>query len=92
MGFGKRLEDNLTILNELGDFAGLGFPVMVGYSRKSFIGRITDRDPAVRLHGGLAALAKCLAGGAAFVRVHDVRETVDFLKVWKAIEGAGADR
>ncbi|MCX5753441.1 MAG: dihydropteroate synthase [Candidatus Krumholzibacteria bacterium] len=92
LGFGKRLEDNLTILNELGDFAGLGFPVMVGYSRKSFIGKITDREPALRLHGGLAALAKCLAGGAAFVRVHDVGETVDFLKVWKAIEGAGADR
>ena len=92
LGFGKRLEDNLAILNELGDFAGLGFPVMVGYSRKSFIGTITDRDPALRLHGGLAALAKCLAGGAAFVRVHDVGETVDFLKVWKAIEGAGTDR
>jgi dihydropteroate synthase len=92
LGFGKRSEDNLTILNELGDFAGLGFPVMVGYSRKSFIGKVTGREPAMRLHGGLAALAKCLAGGAAFVRVHDVGETVDFLKVWKAIEGAGADR
>ena len=92
LGFGKGSENNLTILNELGDFAGLGFPVMVGYSRKSFIGRITDREPALRLHGGLAALAKCLAGGAAFVRVHDVRETIDFLKVWKAIENAGTDR
>jgi dihydropteroate synthase len=92
LGFGKRLEDNLTILNELGDFAGLGFPVMVGYSRKSFIGRITSREPVMRLHGGLAALAKCLAGGAAFIRVHDVRETIDFLKVWKAIEGTEADR
>jgi dihydropteroate synthase len=92
LGFGKRLQDNLAILNELGDFAGLGFPVMVGYSRKSFLGRITGREPALRLHGGLAALAKCLAGGAAFVRVHDVAETVDFLKVWKATEGAGADR
>jgi dihydropteroate synthase len=92
LGFGKRLEDNLTILNELGDFAGLGFPVMVGYSRKSFIGRITDREPILRIHGGFAALAKCLAGGAAFIRVHDVAETIDFLKVWKAIEGAGADQ
>jgi dihydropteroate synthase len=92
LGFGKRLEDNLAILNELGDFAGLGFPVMVGYSRKSFLGTVTGRDPAGRLCGGLAALAKCLAGGAAFVRVHDVRETADFLKVWKAIQGAGGDR
>lgn len=92
LGFGKRLEDNLAILNELGDFAGLGYPVMVGYSRKSFIGKITGRETAMRLHGGLAALAKCLAGGAAFVRVHDVGETIDFLKVWKAMEGTGADR
>jgi dihydropteroate synthase len=92
IGFGKRLEDNLILLNELGDFAGLGFPVMIGCSRKSFIGRITGRDASGRLPGGLAALSKSIAGGAAFVRVHDVAETVDFLKVWKAIEGAGGDR
>jgi dihydropteroate synthase len=92
IGFGKRLEDNLTILSELGDFAGLGFPVMVGCSRKSFIGGITGREPSGRLPGGLAALAKSIAGGAAIVRVHDVAETIDFLKVWTAIEGAGADR
>jgi dihydropteroate synthase len=88
IGFGKRLEDNLALLNELGDFTGLGYPVLVGYSRKSFLGRITGREPARRLPGGLAALAKCVAGGASFVRVHDVGETVDFLKVWKTIEGA----
>jgi dihydropteroate synthase len=88
IGFGKRLEDNLALLNELGDFTGLGYPVLVGYSRKSFLGRITGREPARRLPGGLAALAKCVAGGASFVRVHDVGETVDFLKVWRTIEGA----
>jgi dihydropteroate synthase len=86
------LEDNLAILSELGDFAGLGFPVMVGYSRKSFIGTVTGREPAARLAGGLAALAKALAGGAAFIRAHDVAETIDFLKVWKALERAGAER
>jgi len=90
LGFGKRLEDNVRILNEIGDFRGLGFPVMAGYSRKSFIGTITGREPAERLPGGFAALAKCLAGGVAFVRVHDVKQTADFIKVWRAIELAGA--
>ncbi len=92
IGFGKRLEDNLALLGELGDFTGLGLPVMVGYSRKSFIGTITGREPERRLFGGLAALAKCVAGGASFVRVHDVAATVDFLKVWNRIEGAGGSR
>ncbi len=92
IGFGKRLEDNLALLNELGDFAGLGFPVMVGYSRKSFLGKITGREPSRRLPGGLAALAKCVAGGASFIRVHDVAETVDFLKVWNTIEGGEGGR
>jgi dihydropteroate synthase len=90
LGFGKRLEDNVGLLNQIGDFRGLGFPVMTGYSRKSFIGKITGREPAERLPGGFAALAKCLAGGVTFVRVHDVKETVDFIKVWRAIELAGA--
>jgi dihydropteroate synthase len=92
IGFGKRFEDNLALLNELGDFTGLGYPVMVGYSRKSFLGKITGRDPSGRLSGGLAALAKCLAGGASFIRVHDVAATVDFLKVWNMIEGGEGGR
>jgi dihydropteroate synthase len=91
VGFGKRLDDNLRILNEIGDFAGLGFPVMTGYSRKSFIGGVTGRDTSGRLAGGFAALAKCLAGGVRIVRVHDVAETVDFIKVWRAIERTKAD-
>ena len=90
VGFGKRLDDNLRILNEIGDFQGLALPVMVGYSRKSFIGGVTGRGTDERLPGGLAALAKCLAGGVRIVRVHDVRETRDFIKVWRAIERAGA--
>lgn len=92
IGFGKRLEDNLAILHEIGDFRSLGYPVMVGYSRKSFIGSITGRRPFERLWGGFAALASCLNGGVQIVRVHDVRETADFIKVWKEIERRGCRR
>jgi dihydropteroate synthase len=91
IGFGKRLEDNLSILAEIGDFRGFGLPVMIGYSRKAFIGGATGRGAAERLAGGLAALAKCLAGGVTIVRVHDVKETVDFIKVWRAIERKGTE-
>jgi len=87
LGFGKRLEDNLALLREIGDFRGLGFPVMVGYSRKSFVGKLTGRGEADRLAGGLAALARAASGGVSIVRTHDVRETADFLKVWKAVDG-----
>jgi dihydropteroate synthase len=89
IGFGKRLADNIEILQELGDFRSLGFPVLVGHSRKSFIGMITGREPDERLWGGLAALAKCLDGGARILRVHDVKETIDFIKVWRSIELKG---
>lgn len=89
IGFGKRLVDNLDILQELGDFRSLGFPVMVGHSRKSFIGMITGRKPDERLCGGLAAVGKCLDGGVRILRVHDVKETVDFIKVWRSIELKG---
>jgi dihydropteroate synthase len=92
IGFGKRLQDNASVIAEIGDFRALGFPVMVGYSRKSFIGTITGGEPDRRLAGGLAAFAKCLAGGVQIVRVHDVKETVDFLKVWRAIEQRGTQR
>ena len=91
IGFGKRLIDNLAIFREMGDFRGLGLPLMVGYSRKSFIGMLTGRDPADRLWGGFAALGMCLDGGAHIVRVHDVGETVDYIKVWRAITAKGND-
>jgi dihydropteroate synthase len=87
IGFGKRLEDNLSLLREIGDFRGLGFPVMIGYSRKSFLGALTGRDATERLWGGFAALAAALGGGVGIVRVHDVPETADFINVWKAIAG-----
>ncbi len=86
IGFGKRLHDNLEIIHEIGDFLSFGFPLMVGYSRKSFLGMVTGREIGERVWGGFAALGKCLEGGVQIVRVHDVRETADFIKVWKAIE------
>jgi dihydropteroate synthase len=81
--------DNLEILQELGDFRSLGFPVLVGHSRKSFIGQITGRKPVERIWGGFAAVGKCLEGGAQILRVHDVEETIDFIKVWRSIELKG---
>lgn len=89
IGFGKRLTDNLALFREMGDFRGLGFPLMIGYSRKSFIGTLTERDPANRLWGGFAALGASLEGGVQIVRVHDVKETMDYIKVWKAINTKG---
>jgi len=89
IGFGKRLIDNLAIFRGMGDFRGLGFPLLVGYSRKSFIGMLTGREPGDRLWGGFAALGMCLNGGAQILRVHDVRETMDYIKVWRAIATKG---
>ncbi len=86
IGFGKRLKDNLEILNHIGDFKTLGFPVLTGYSRKSFLGMITERDTSRRLWGGLAALARCIMAEISLVRVHDIKESIDFMNVWKSIE------
>jgi dihydropteroate synthase len=87
VGFGKRLEDNLDIIRELLSFKGLGFPVLIGYSRKSFIGLLTGHDTDKRIYGGFAALSRSLQQGVNIVRVHDVKETNDFIKVWNAING-----
>lgn len=87
IGFGKRLEDNLALLAGLDRLAALGYPVLVGLSRKSFVGALTGREPADRLPGTLAADCLARSKGATFFRVHDVRETVDALKVWDAVSG-----
>jgi len=87
IGFGKRLEDNLDLLARLGLIAALGYPVVVGLSRKALIGAFVGRGRD-RLAGSLgAACAARLAGGAVF-RVHDVAQTVDALKVFAALRGA----
>jgi dihydropteroate synthase len=90
IGFGKRLEHNLALLGGLDRFVDLGFPVLLGVSRKSFLAAI---DPAAslaeaRLPGSLAAALAGAQAGVAGVRVHDVAETIQALKVWAAIEDA----
>jgi dihydropteroate synthase len=87
IGFGKRLEDNLALLARLDELSSGGYPVLVGLSRKSFIGAITGRDAAGRLPGSLAAACAALAKGASIFRVHDVADTVDALRVFQACRG-----
>lgn len=81
-GFGKTLDHNLALLRALPRLARLA-PVLVGVSRKRMIGALTGRDVPDRLAGSLAAALRAVHNGAAIVRVHDVRETVDALKVWE---------
>ncbi len=86
IGFAKTYEHNLELLARCGELRRLG-PVVVGASRKAFIGHLTGREAGPeRMAGSLAAVAAAHRGGAAIVRVHDVRETVDFLRVLGAIE------
>lgn len=85
IGFGKRLEDNLDILQNVGAFHGLGYPILIGTSRKSFIGKIDDSEVDDRLGGSLASAIWAASMGASILRVHDVNETVQALKVWQAI-------
>jgi dihydropteroate synthase len=85
IGFAKRLEDNVRLLREIRSLLSLGYPLLVGTSRKSFIGRITGKEPDGRLGGSLGSVAAAFAGGARLFRVHDVGETVDMLKVMSAI-------
>lgn len=80
-GFGKSLEHNLTLLRRLQLLAIDGLPVLVGISRKGMLGALTGRDVAGRLAAGLAAATLAVVNGASVVRTHDVKETVDALKV-----------
>jgi|ERR1700733_6278013 dihydropteroate synthase len=85
IGFGKTLEQNLQIINRLDRFASLGVPIMIGTSRKSFIGRLTGRQQQDRLFGTAGTVAAAILRGAHLVRVHDVKEMVDVVKVADAI-------
>jgi len=90
IGFGKRGEHNLSLLARLGELCErLGVPVMVGVSRKAFIGQLTGRSAAERQFGTAAAVTACVLAGARAVRVHDVSEMVEVVKVADAIRGAG---
>jgi dihydropteroate synthase len=94
IGFGKTARQNLLLLRRLDAFADLGRPLLVGASRKSFLGKLGDGPPAPperRLGGSLAAVGWAARQGAALVRVHDVAETVQFLAAWKAITEATSE-
>lgn len=89
IGFGKALSDNLALVNGLALFHGLGCPVLLGASRKRIIGALANEAPADQRLGGSVALA--LAGverGAQIVRVHDVAETVQAIRVWRGLRDA----
>jgi dihydropteroate synthase len=90
IGFGKRLEHNLALLAHLDRLKALGFPVLLGVSRKRTVAYIdpTASDPNDRLGGSLAMALRGAAKGVDCLRVHDVRETVQALKVWAAIDAA----
>jgi len=88
-GFGKTLAHNLALLARLKELCSLGYPVLVGLSRKSMIGTLTDRPLDERLAGSLAAAVLAVERGARLVRVHDVAATADALRVAWALRGEG---
>ena len=89
IGFGKTLRHNLALLNGLSLFHGLGCPVMLGASRKRFIGALSGVErPADRLAGSLAVLQTGLAQGVQLFRVHDVAPSVQAMKVWQGLRDA----
>ncbi|HVP36227.1 MAG TPA: dihydropteroate synthase, partial [Terriglobales bacterium] len=85
IGFGKTLDDNLRILKNLRAFKSLDRPVMIGVSRKSFIGKLLDLPTDERLEGSLAAMAVAIINGANILRVHDVKESKRVAKLMDAI-------
>ncbi|MEE2730947.1 MAG: dihydropteroate synthase [Pseudomonadota bacterium] len=85
-GFGKTLQHNLSMLRHLRRFAQMGFPLLVGMSRKSMIGTVLDKPVEQRLHGSVAAALLAAQEGAHIIRVHDVGPTVDALKILAAVQ------
>lgn len=85
-GFGKTIEHNLELLRHLDALKVLGVPILAGLSRKSMLGAITGRDVGDRVAASVAAAMLATQRGAAIVRVHDVRETVDALKILQAVK------
>jgi dihydropteroate synthase len=90
IGFGKNMAGNLEIVRHLGEFTALGRPVLVGPSRKSFIGTILGRETDGRLHGTAAVVAVAVVNGASLLRVHDVREMRDVADMTAALCGQTA--
>lgn len=83
-GFGKTVPHNVALLRDLPTLVAAGYPVLVGLSRKSMLGALTGRDVDDRLVASVTAALLAVEKGARILRVHDVRETVDALKIWQA--------
>jgi len=90
-GFGKTLEHNLALLKQLDTFGAVGYPVLVGMSRKTMLGAITGRDVSERVVAGAAAALLAVQRGANIVRTHDVGVTRDVLRLWAALEANAAE-
>ena len=88
IGFGKTVEHNLRLLAHLDEFRSLGCAVLVGASRKSFVGKVLEREKEDRLYGSLAVAAWAVVHGANIVRVHDVAETVEVVRMIEAVKQA----
>ena len=87
LGFGKGVDDNWTLIRRLGEIAALGYPVLAGASRKSFVGAAAGiSDPCLRDAASAEAAVECARGGAAILRVHDVAMHRDALAAWKRAE------
>lgn len=84
-GFGKTHAHNVELFRRLGEIVALGYPVLVGLSRKRSIGEITGRAVGERMAGSVAAALMAVQNGASVVRVHDVKETVDAIRTWMAL-------
>ncbi len=87
IGFGKRLEDNLALITHQSHFLRLGKPLLVGASRKSLIDKVSSSSSNDRLGGSIAIHLKALEAGASILRVHDVKEHVQAVKLWQALRG-----
>ncbi|MBS0428271.1 MAG: dihydropteroate synthase [Proteobacteria bacterium] len=93
IGFGKTVAQNFALLARQGELMAAGFPLLAGWSRKSSLGAVTGvESPAERVVPSVAAALMAVERGARIVRVHDVRQTVQALAVWRAAEDARADR
>jgi dihydropteroate synthase len=93
IGFGKSALGNLVLLRRVGDLTALGYPILIGASRKSFIGKslgLEGQGPEARLEGSLAAAVAAVLGGAELLRVHDVRATVRAVRLAALIRDAGS--
>ncbi|MEE9229958.1 MAG: dihydropteroate synthase [Acidobacteriota bacterium] len=92
IGFGKRLEHNLRLMSRLDTFCGLGYPVVLGASRKSFLGRVLKGEPPDQLlEASLVVATLAATAGVGIIRVHDVKETSRVVNVVSAIAGAGQE-